>query len=49
VSSRCLAEQADRLDAGKASPGLGERGSGPFPLTETEREHLAALAFRGTL
>jgi hypothetical protein len=31
----------------KASPGLGDLGSGPVPLTE--REQLAALAFRGTL
>jgi acyl-CoA thioester hydrolase len=33
----------------KACPGLGDLGSGPVPLTETEREQLAALAFRGTL
>ena len=33
----------------KASRGVGNLGSGPVPLTETEREQLAALAFRGTL
>jgi len=33
----------------KASRGLGDLGSGPVPLTDTERELLAGLAFRGTL
>jgi len=33
----------------KASRGLGDLGSGPVPLTDTERELLAGLSFRGTL